>query len=169
MAELNDRLKRLVSDEQSMKRVLDMASAIMERKAAAAPPAEPPAAPAAPPPVPAAPPAPTGAPDLGSVLSALLDRGGPAAEPSAGESPPPPGEGGARSPVSALAEALPQLMQALSGSGELVSSDRANLIRAMTPYLSERRVGSLDRAMRMANVTKAAKSALHTLGRGTDV
>lgn len=160
MAELDDRLKRLVSDEQSMKRVLDLASVIMDRKAAA---------PSAPKPEPKQDPP----PDMASLLSSLLDKSGgetsgpasaPASETPDGPRAAPAQESGPDQ-VAALAEVLPQLLQALSGHGNLVKSERANLIRAMTPYLSEGRVGSLDRAMRMANVAKAAKSALHVLGR----
>ena len=160
MAELDDRLKRLVSDEQSMKRVLDLASVIMDRKAAA---------PSAPKPEPKQDPP----PDMASLLSSLLDQGGgatggrpsePKPETPGGERAAPAQESGPDQ-TAALAAVLPQLLQALSGNGNLVKSERANLIRAMTPYLSEGRIGSLDRAMRMANVAKAVKSALHDLGR----
>lgn len=165
MAELDDRLKRLVSDEPGMRRVLNLASAIMERRSAAPPPPKP-EAPSKPEPPPAA------RGDVSALLASLLARegardgaGAEAAEPAAAGA----AEGGAAekaTPAAALAEALPQLLQALSGSGgDLVKSERANLIRAMAPYLSAQRAGSLDRAMRMANVTKAAKSALHILGR----
>lgn len=171
MAELDDRLKRLVSDEPGMRRVLNLASAIMERRSAAPPPPPPkPEAEAEAPSKPEPPPAARG--DVSALLASLLARegardgaGAEAAEPAAAGA----AEGGAAekaTPAAALAEALPQLLQALSGSGgDLVKSERANLIRAMAPYLSAQRAGSLDRAMRMANVTKAAKSALHILGR----
>ena len=165
MAELDDRLKRLVSDEHSMKRVLDMASAIMAQRNAAHAAPEPPAEPAA-------------QSDMTSILAALLQQqkgeGSANAEPAAGtaKAEEPPGTathaedpGGKKNATAAFAEALPQLMQALSGNGDLVKSERLNLIKAMKPYLSETRIGSLDRALRMANVTKAAKSALHILGR----
>jgi|GEM_PF-1017875 len=162
MAELDDRLKRLVSDEPGMRRVLNLASAIMERRSAAPPPPKP-EAPSKPEPPPAA------RGDVSALLASLLAREG--ARDGAGAEAAAVGaaEGGAAekaTPAAALAEALPQLLQALSGSGgDLVKSERANLIRAMAPYLSAQRAGSLDRAMRMANVTKAAKSALHILGR----
>lgn len=165
MAELDDRLKRLVSDENSMKRVLDMASAIMAQRNAAHAAPEPPAEPAA-------------QSDMTSILAALLQQqkgeGSANAESAAGtaKAENPPGtpihtedSGEKKNTTAAFAEALPQLMQALSGNADLVKSERLNLIKAMKPYLSETRIGSLDRALRMANVTKAAKSALHILGR----
>ncbi|MEA5039577.1 MAG: hypothetical protein VB086_07035 [Clostridiaceae bacterium] len=178
MAEMDDRLKRLVSDEQSMKRVLDMASAIMAQRNAAhaAPEKAAESAESARPAEPAA----AAQPDMASLLSALLQsqkKEDPAGEaPAAGAAghADPAGASGTgasaesesqKNTAAALADSLPQLMQALSGNGNLVDGNRTNLIKAMKPYLSERRIGSLDRALRMANVTKAAKSALHILGR----
>ncbi|MBQ9535220.1 MAG: hypothetical protein IJU78_05205 [Clostridia bacterium] len=66
---------------------------------------------------------------------------------------------------SKLAEALPILMQAFSGSGDFVDADRVNLVKAMRPYISAERAGSMDRAIRMANMAKAAQTALGILGR----
>jgi hypothetical protein len=67
--------------------------------------------------------------------------------------------------TSPLVALLPQLMQAMSGQGNLIKSERVNLIQAMRPYLKENRLQSIDRAIKMANVTKAATSAIHLLGR----
>ena len=67
--------------------------------------------------------------------------------------------------LSPLVAMLPQLMQAFSGQGNLLSNERVNLLKAMRPYLKETRLGSIDRALKMANVTKAATSAMHLLGR----
>lgn len=168
MAELDDRLKRLVSDDQSMKKVLDMASAIMAQRSAAHAEPEKKEEKAA-------------EPDMASMLASILQqqKGESKAEPNAentnsqkttADTADSKNASSAQQPeqkntVSALAEALPQLMQALSGNGELIEGDRLNLIKAMKPYLSDKRLGSIDRALRMANVTKAAKSALHILGR----
>ena len=46
-----------------------------------------------------------------------------------------------------------------------MKSERLDLLRAMKPYLKESRISSIDRAVRMANMTKAAASAMHLLGR----
>ena len=67
--------------------------------------------------------------------------------------------------LSSLAAALPPLLQAFSGSGSFIKPEKLNLIRALKPYLSEERGSSIDRAIRMANVAQAAKSALTALGR----
>jgi len=67
--------------------------------------------------------------------------------------------------LSALAMLLPQLMQAMSGEGSLIKQERVALLRALRPYLKDNRASSLDRALRLANMTKAASTALKTLGR----
>jgi len=67
--------------------------------------------------------------------------------------------------TSALFSALPQLLAALSGSGDTLDSKRVNLIRAISPYLSEERGEYIARAIRMASVAKAAKDTLGVLGR----
>lgn len=64
-----------------------------------------------------------------------------------------------------LASILPPLMQALSGRNDLVKPEKLNLVRAIKPYLSDGRSPGVDRAIRMANVAMAAKSALSLLGR----
>ena len=68
-------------------------------------------------------------------------------------------------PFPSLALLLPQLMQAMSGEGNMIKQERVALLRAIRPYLKENRVQSLDRALRIANMTKAASTALKTLGR----
>lgn len=65
----------------------------------------------------------------------------------------------------ALFEALPRLLQALSGSGEELDSKKVNLIRALSPYLNSTRSQYIDRAIRMASVAKAARDTLGLLGR----
>lgn len=64
-----------------------------------------------------------------------------------------------------LAAAIPPLLQAMSGNGSFIKPEKLNLIRALKPYLSEERGTSIDRAIRMANVAQAAKTALTALGR----
>ena len=152
MADLDERLNQLISDQESMKKVLEMAKAILAQRDSANPaPAE------------EAPPVPTPAP---AMLGALMAR-------QTEASVPPPDAAPAETTSSSegsqslapLAAVLPQLMQALSGNGNLIKSERVNLLRAMRPYLKESRSGSIDRALKMANVTKAATSAMHLLGR----
>lgn len=67
--------------------------------------------------------------------------------------------------LGSLAEILPPILQALSGNGDLIKPEKANLVRAFKPYLSETRSPEIDRAIRMANVARAAKKALSVLGR----
>ena len=62
--------------------------------------------------------------------------------------------------VEKLAAALPQLIQAFSGSANLVDGQKLNLLKAVSPYLATSRAGSIDRAIRMANMAKATKSAI---------
>ncbi|MBQ1271552.1 MAG: hypothetical protein IIY11_07820 [Clostridia bacterium] len=64
-----------------------------------------------------------------------------------------------------IAALLPMFIQAMSGSANLIKPERLDLINALKPYLSQSRSESIDRAIRMANITKAAKSALGILGR----
>lgn len=163
MADLDERLNQLISDQESMKKVLAMAKAILAQRDSATPePAQPAAVPQPQEPAPADP----AAPDVASMLAAIManSQKGPQAPPSEAAAAPPvfSAEGGSASPLAAM---LPQLMQIMSGNGNLVRSERVNLLQAMRPYLKESRLGSIDRALKMANVTKAATSAMHLLGR----
>lgn len=155
MADLDERLDRLISDQESMRKVLEMAKTILAQQDSAA------SASATEPPPSAAEPAP--APDLSSLLSAMMSQQVPPQQPSestATNQPQQPLQG-----MPALAAVLPQLMQAMSGQGDLVKQERVTLLRAMRPYLKETRLSSIERALRMANMTKAATAALHALGR----
>lgn len=67
--------------------------------------------------------------------------------------------------VSAIFAALPNLLQAISGSGDGLDSKKVNLIRAISPYISDSRGEYIDRAIRMASIAKAARDTLGTLGR----
>lgn len=84
---------------------------------------------------------------------------------AAAETEPPPASTSALSGLDSLAAVLPPLLQALSGNGDLVKPEKLNLVRAFQPYLSSQRSPGIDRAIRMANVALAAKSALSVLGR----
>ncbi|MBQ7491938.1 MAG: hypothetical protein IJT76_05015 [Clostridia bacterium] len=164
MADLDERLNRLVTDQDSMKKVVETAKAILAQRNGPDPgSAESSEKQSAPPPTNAA-----DAPESGSAasLTALLQqlaaqkRSAPPGSPQ--ESSAPNASGAA---IPALAAALPQFMTALSGQGNLLKSERVDLINAMRPYLKEERAGSIDRALKMANVAKAAMSAMHLLGR----
>lgn len=95
---------------------------------------------------------------------------------SGNNTPPPPGNSSASGStdnadqgqpfgLGSLATVLPPLLQALSGRSDLVKPEKLNLVRAIKPYLSDGRSPGVDRAIRMANVALAAKSALSLLGR----
>lgn len=157
MAELEERFSQLLADPEQMQKVVDMARAILsQRESAPSAPSSPaPAAAAGDPPASAADPA-----GLTAMLSAMLKAGD--AAPGSAALPAAAGSAMEQSPLAAL---LPQLMTLLSGQGDLVKSERLNLLRAMKPYLKESRISSIDRAVRMANMTKAAASAMHLLGR----
>ncbi|MEA4921273.1 MAG: hypothetical protein VB078_10200 [Clostridiaceae bacterium] len=74
-------------------------------------------------------------------------------------------ETSAGSGLSGIAAMLPTLMQAMSGNGNFIKPEKLNLIKALKPYMSDTRGGSIDRAIKMANIAQAAKSALTVLGR----
>ena len=63
-----------------------------------------------------------------------------------------------------FADMLPDLLQMLGGSAS-VNSDRANLLKAIKPYVNESRSGNIDRAMNMAGMAKSAKNAIRGLRR----
>lgn len=58
-----------------------------------------------------------------------------------------------------LSDILPNILQMMGGSAA-VDSDRANLLRAIKPYVNEGRSGSIDRAVNMAGMAKSAKNAI---------
>ena len=67
--------------------------------------------------------------------------------------------------VSAIFSALPNLLQAMSGSDGSLDSKKVNLVRAISPYISDSRSEYIDRAIRMASIAKAARDTLGILGR----
>ena len=141
MAELDECLRHLVSDDDSMKQVLELASAVMSgqsNRSSTEPQKQQ---------------APESGPDLSSVLGSLTGSDSQKSK-----------ETGAPS-ISALLGIMPQLLQALSGDTSLLQNDRVNLVRAVQPYLPETKAGSIERAMRMANLTKVTKDILKLLGR----
>lgn len=151
MAELDERLNQLIADPEQLRKVLDMANAILEQREGHIASGTSPD-PASPAPV-------SAAADASPSLSALLEAVSP--KEGAGQS----ASGAPFGEISPLAAMLPQLMGALSGQQNLVKSERVELLHAMRPYLKEGRLSSIERALKMANLTKAATSALHLLGR----
>lgn len=149
MADLDERLTQLLSDPDTVNKILAVANAIQAQRDS-------------PHPEPATPeaqsPDQTSQPDFGALLSSLLtdqnSTSAPAAEAAAPSASLPP-----------IAAILPQLLQAMNGQGNLIKQERVDLLRAMRPYLKENRLQSIERALKMANVTKAATSAMHLLGR----
>lgn len=152
MTDLDERLNQLLSDQDTVNRILEVAKLIQAQRDSQNPE-----------PVKAEQTAEqqTGEPDLSTLLASVLSsQTSPSPDPNDTAS----ASGGA-SALSPLAALLPQLMQAMSGQGNLIKSERVNLIQAMRPYLKANRLQSIDRAIKMANVTKAATSAMHLLGR----
>lgn len=141
MAELDERLRRLISDNDSMKQVLELASAVMSGQSSRSSTDTPKSNNS------------DSGPDLSSVLHSLTDS-----DPQRTKS-------SDTSSVSALLGIMPQLLQALSGDTSLLQNDRVNLVRAVQPYLPQDKAENIDRAMRMANLTKLAKDVLKLLGR----
>ena len=153
MAELDERLSRLISDEDSMKRVLELASAVMAGQNGSSSQENPSQTP---PKQTSSIETPPASPDLASVLSFLGANTSNARQQA---------DSDASSATAGLMELLPQLLQALSGNTSSLQGDRVNLIRAMQPYMSEGRADSIERAVRMANLTKVAKDFLKLMGR----
>jgi len=165
MAELDEKLKQLLSDENRMKQVMEVASALLGKSKAPAPSGETGfSAPPANPPQ-ENPPQADGAqanassnsPPMSEMLTALLSQMGTSSDQAA------PVAGDADNTTSS--SVLPRLLQMMTSNSEKVNPERLNLVKAMKPYLAESRAASIDRAVRMANVAKAAKNALGLLGR----
>ncbi len=170
MAELDEKLKSLLGDQESLQKVLQTAGSLINRNSSTTaentpenaqpqPVSEAPAASAALPAPSAGGGTETGsAPDINQLLDTLFSSSAPKTEAEA--SSPPPSEG-----ANPLSSALPQLLQAFSGRNNYIDENRLNLVNAIKPYMAEARAGSIDRAIKMANMAKAAKMALGLLGR----
>lgn len=150
MAEIDERLSRLISDEDSIKRVLELASSVISGQSGSSSQAvkqpneqtEVPKNTA------------NYQPDLSSVLGAFSST---ASDKNTND--------GNNGSVSNLLSIMPLLLQAMSGDTSLLQNDRINLIRAMRPYMSQQKADNIERAMRMASMTKVAKDILKLLGR----
>ena len=150
MADLDERLSQLLSDPAAMERLTELARAIQTRQNSADPAAAEPKPPVTPQ---------TEESPLTAVLSNLLSTEGSADTSQTAQ------HTEAAPPLSPLITLLPQIMQAMSGNGDFVKRERVNLLQAMRPYLKGRRTDSIDRAIKMANITKAATLAMLELGR----
>lgn len=151
MTDLDERLNQLLSDQDTVNRILEVAKFIQEQRGSQNP---------EPVTVEQSPVTSPEGPDLNALFASVLS--------SQSSAPKAPEEGSSikdSESFSPLAALLPQLMQAMSGQGDLIKKERVNLIQAMRPYLKDSRLHSIDRAIKMANVTKAATSAIHLLGR----
>ena len=104
---------------------------------------------------------------LASMLMGMLSNKDNAGSPAQPEDIPVPQPGSTPSPsgLSSAAAVLPMLMQAFSGGESYIKPEKLNLIKAFKPYMTESRGSSIDRAIKMANIAQAAKSALAALGR----
>ena len=91
---------------------------------------------------------------LAGLAQSLMGGGGAGALPSGGAQAPPPFDPGM----------LQKLSRAMNGSGG-ESSGQA-LLRAMEPWLSEKRRGKVDRALRLARLAKLAQVFLGEAGGG---
>ena len=152
MADLDERLNQLLSDQDTVNRILELAKMIQAQRDSQNPePLKPPQTPLQQ----------TAEPDLSALLTAVMSSHDTQASPQSDTA----STIDSNTFPSPLVALLPQLMQAMSGQGNLIKSERVNLIQAMRPYLKENRLQSIDRAIKMANVTKAATSAIHLLGR----
>ena len=87
------------------------------------------------------------------------------AESAVNESVEKPSEPDGNDKMGAIFAALPNLLQAMSGSGEGLDGKKVNLIRAISPYISSSRGEYIERAIRLASVAKAARDTLGILGR----
>ena len=91
---------------------------------------------------------------ISSLAQSLMGGAGEGPQPGGGSAAPP-------APESALTGKLAALLGQQSGD-----PDKRALLEAMKPYLSEKRRGRLDRAMKLTRMAKLAKLALGELGNG---
>ena len=126
MADLDERLSQLLSDQDTVTKILEIAKVLQAQRDSVSP-------------EPAnmdttiAPPSESTEPDLSALLSSMLSS---VPQHSPSEEPTPSASEAPQSPVlPPLAAILPQLLQAMSGQGNLIKHERVNLIQAMRPYL----------------------------------
>ena len=156
---MDDKLNAILNDPDKMKAAFEAASQFLGKNNQTTPTA-----------TASAPPTPPATSDLASMLKtmqengaldnlmqAMSNKGGTTAGVSSDGAAP---SGGSFSAPN-IAQMLPQIMQMMgTGGGGGINSQRADLVNALKPYMKESRMGSVDRAMSMANMAKNAKSML---------
>lgn len=146
MTEPDERLRRLLSDEESVKRFFELASSVMAGQNGGSSDQT----------TQKQDPTPRSEPDLASVLGNLTGSSRDESAPDASAS---------ASPLTSLLAFMPQLLQALSGNTSALQSDRVALLRALQPYMPQGKNDSIERALRMATLTVVARDILRTFGR----
>lgn len=156
MADMENKLNEMLSNPEAMKKVLDLASGlagVSQNQAAPAAQADP---------APSAPDS-ASAPDLSALFSMLGGASSSApAEPTAQTAETAAADAGALGSLmdKVNLSSLPKLMDALSGKPNYLKPEKVNLLKALKPYLSASRAPNVDRAVKMANLAKAAQDAL---------
>lgn len=171
MAELEEKLNQILSNPDSMKKVMDLASGLMsaqQNNNAASQQASAPQgsdlsgllgslgkgnASAAPPAASGG-----GGMDLSTLLASLSGKKGGSQGGENGEEAPSPGE--VPAPGGFDMAVLPKLMQAFSGDTNYLKQEKVNLLRALKPYFGQRRGPEIDRAVKVANLARAAQDTL---------
>lgn len=139
MAEFEDKLNAILGDPEAMGQIVSIAKALTG-EGDSAPAQTPPAGPEAPPdPPPPAPPG--GQPDWQSILGLL---------------------GGGDSPLSALGDLDPKLLQAavtLFSEYSAADDRKVALLNALKPFLKPERQAKIDRAMQLARLSRVIRVA----------
>lgn len=135
MAEFEDKLNAILGDPEAMGQIVSIAKALTG-EGDSAPAQTPPAAPEAPPDPP-----PGGQPDWQSILGLL---------------------GGGDSPLSALGDLDPKLIQAavtLFSEYSATDDRKVALLNALKPFLKPERQAKIDRAMQLARLSRVIRVA----------
>ena len=77
--------------------------------------------------------------------------------------------GGGESPAAPPPSFDPGKLGALLGGASGGEDDKAALLRAMRPWLSEKRRAKLDRALQLAKMARVARLAMAQMGEDVDV
>lgn len=150
---MDDKFNAILNDPEKMKAAFDMASKIMAQGGSKAPAPE------------------INSNDLGSVLQNMRENGTldsilknlSSTSSSSGTQSTDNTKPDAKQ-KSNFADMLPNLLQMMGGSASL-DSDKANLLKAIKPYVNESRAENIDRAVNVAGMAKSAKNMLGSLKR----
>lgn len=138
MAELEEKLQAILSDPEAMGQIASIAQALTGGEAASVPPSQTQEAEC----TPTAPGGTDGGPDLSALLGAL--------------------GGGSSSPLSALSELDPKLLQAgMELLSEYSAEDdrKVTLLNALKPFLKPERGAKIDQAVRIAKLVRVIRIA----------